>query len=73
MSDIEVTDAQRKRCTKCKHSAIMRKNKEKGIHIYVCGAQILKYQKCKHKEAIRNYWELVLEALYKKFAKEKEK
>ena len=61
MGNIEVTEAQRKKCTKCKHSGIMPKDKEKGIDIYVCAAQLDKYDKCKHKEAIQNYWELVLE------------
>ena len=51
MGNIEVTEAQRKKCTKCKHRALMPKDKEKGIDIYVCA----------HKEAIQNYWELVLE------------
>ena len=73
MAKIEVTEAQRKKCTKCKHSGIMPKDKERGIDIYICAAQPHKYQKCKHKEAIQNYWELVLEALEEKFKKEKEK
>ena len=71
MAKIEVTEAQRKKCTKCKHSGIMPKDKERGIDIYICAAQPHKYQKCKHKEAIQNYWELVLEALEQKFKKEK--
>ena len=72
MAKIEVTEAQRKKCTQCKQSALM-PNKERDIDIYVCTAQPHKYEKCKHKEAIQNYWELVLEALEQKFKKEKEK
>ena len=53
------------------NSGIMPKDKERGIDIYICAAQPHKYQKCKHKEAIQNYWELVLEALEQKFKKEK--
>ena len=71
MAKIEVTQAQRKKCVKCKHSGIMT-NKERDIGIYVCTAQLHKYQKFRHKEAIDNYWELVLDALEKKCKKEKE-
>ena len=72
MAKIEVTEAQRKKCTKCKHSGIMPKDKEKGIDIYVCAAQLHKYDTCKHKEAIQNYWELVLEAWIEKLQEKKE-
>ena len=72
MATIEVTEAQRKKCTKCKHSGIMTKDKEKGIDCYVCTAQLHKYDTCKHKEAIQNYWELVLEAWIKKLQEKKE-
>ena len=43
MGNIEVTEAQRKKCTKCKH-----------------------------KEAIQNYWELVLEVWIEKLQEKKE-
>lgn len=72
MAKIEVTEAQRKKCTQCKHSGIM-PNKERDIDIYVCTAQPHKYEKYKHKEAIQNYWELVLEAWIEKLQEKKEK
>lgn len=72
MAKIEVTEAQRKKCTQCKHGALM-PNKERDIDIYVCTAQPHKYEKCKHKEAIQNYWELVLEAWIEKLQEKKEK
>ena len=72
MTTIEVTEAQRKKCTKCKHSGIMHKDKNKNIYIYVCTAQPHKYEKCKHKEAIQNYWELVLEVWIEKLQEKKE-
>lgn len=72
MAKIEVTEVQRKKCTQCKHSGIMHKDKNKNIYIYVCTAQPHKYEKCKHKEAIQNYWELVLEAWIKKLQEKKE-
>ena len=73
MAKIEVTEAQRKKCTQCKHSAIMPKDKERGIDCYVCTAHLHKYDTCKHKEAIQNYWELVLEAWIEKLQEKKEK
>ena len=33
MGNIEVTEAQRKKCTKCKHRALMPKDKNKNIDI----------------------------------------
>ena len=70
MGNIEVTEAQRKKCTQCKHRALMPKDKNKNIYISVCTAQPHKYEKCKHKEAIQNYWNLVLECLEKRYKKE---
>ena len=57
MATIEVTEAQRKKCTQCKHRALMPKDKNKNIDIYVCTAQPHKYEKCKHKEAIQELLE----------------